>query len=99
MFVALFGCVACSSTASRLKVRFSQEQGCPVDQVGVVDENGADYHASGCGKETDYVCGAIAGIGDSAKGCSVRGLNPHEPSGQPPHQNALDTRPDLEGPK
>ncbi len=33
------------------------------------------------------------------RGCRERGLNPHEPMGDPPPQNATQSRPDLIGPK
>jgi hypothetical protein len=99
LFVILGCCAGCSSTTSGLKARFARDHGCSTDQVAVVNENGVDYHASGCGKETDYVCGSTAGFGDSSHFCTVRGLNPHESTGEPPPQNALDNRPDLVGPK
>lgn len=57
------------------------------------------YRASGCGTETEYICEAFAGMGDSSQRCRERGLNPHEPMGNPPPQNATVTRPDLVGPK
>jgi hypothetical protein len=88
---------ACSTTSSRLKARFATEQGCPVDQVGVEDEGGTVYRASGCGKDTEYVCEAFAGMGDSSQRCAERGLNPHAPTGDPPPQNT--SRPDLVAPK
>ena len=91
------GTVGCSTTSSRLSARFAREQGCPVDQVGVVDEGGMVYRASGCGSATEYVCPAFAGMGDSSKGCSPRGLNPHAPMGDPPPRNT--SRPDYEAPK
>jgi hypothetical protein len=98
---AIFGASAavsgCSTTSSRLQARFAREQGCPVDQVGVVDRGGAVYRASGCGKDTEYVCPTFAGMGDSSKQCAERGSNPREPTGYPPPQNTY--RPEYEAPK
>jgi len=91
------GLSACSTTASRIKARFAREQSCPVDRVAVSDEGGMVYRASGCDQSTEYVCGAFAGMGDSSRECRARGLNPHEPLGNPPPQN--DSRPDLVAPK
>jgi hypothetical protein len=91
------GIVACSTTESGLKARFAREQGCPADQVGVVAEGGEVYRADGCGMDTEYVCEAFAGMGDINSRCSERGLNPHEPTGNPPPQNT--SRPELVGPK
>ncbi len=90
-------CMGCSTTSSRLKARFATEQGCPVDQVGVEDEGGTVYRASGCGKDTEYVCESFAGMGDSSQRCVERGLNRREPTGNPPPRNVY--RPDLEPPK
>jgi hypothetical protein len=89
--------VGCSTTSSRLRARFAREQGCAIDQVGVVDEGGTVYRASGCGKDTEYVCPSFAGMGDSSRSCSERGLNAHEPPGNPPPQNT--SRPDYTPPK
>ena len=99
LVLASAGSVACSTTASGLKARFAREQTCPADQVRVTDAGGAVYRASGCGTETEYICEAFAGMGDSSQRCWQRGLNPHEPMGNPPPQNATVTRPDLVGPK
>ncbi|HTA90414.1 MAG TPA: hypothetical protein VK745_12580 [Polyangiaceae bacterium] len=90
-------CLGCSTTSSRLKARFATEQGCPVDQVGVEDEGGTVYRASGCGKDTEYVCESFAGMGDSSQRCVERGLSRREPTGNPPPRNVY--RPDLEPPK
>jgi len=98
-FLAIVGSVACSTTASGLKARYAREQSCPIDQVSVSEAGGDVYHASGCGNGTEYVCGSFAGVGDSSRGCRERGLNPHEPMGDPPPQNATQSRPDLIGPK
>jgi hypothetical protein len=99
LFVASAGSVACSTTASGLKARFAREQTCPADQVSVTDAGGAAYRVSGCGTETEYVCESFAGMGDSSQRCHERGLNPHEPMGNAPPQNATVSRPDLVGPK
>ena len=95
--VAVMGCAGCSTTSSRLKARFAREQGCAVDQVAVVDEGGTVYRASGCGKDTEYICPTFAGMGDSSRACSERGLNPHAPMGEPPPRNT--SRPEYEAPK
>jgi hypothetical protein len=97
VFYALGGASACSTTSSRIKARFAREQSCPQDRVAVSDEGGMVYRASGCDQSTEYVCGAFAGMGDSSRECRARGLNPHEPTGNPPPQN--DSRPDLVAPK
>jgi hypothetical protein len=99
LLLAIGGSVACSTTASGLKARYAREQSCPVDQVSVSEAGGDVYHASGCGNGTEYVCEGFAGMGDSSRRCHERGLNPHEPMGDPPPQNATVTRPDLVGPK
>jgi hypothetical protein len=67
--------------------------------VSVSEAGGEVYRASGCGNGTEYICEGFAGMGDSSKRCRERGLNPHEPMGDPPPQNATVTRPDLVGPK
>ncbi|HEY1536636.1 MAG TPA: hypothetical protein VGF76_21595 [Polyangiaceae bacterium] len=92
-----FGASGCATTSSRLKARFAREQSCSVDQVGVTDEGGEVYLASGCGKSSEYICPSFAGMGDSSTNCHERGLNPREPTGNPPPQNT--SRPDLVGPK
>jgi hypothetical protein len=99
VFLAITGSVACSTTVSGLKARYARERSCPADQVSVADAGGAVYHASGCGIETEYVCESFAGMGDISQRCRERGLNPHEPMGNPPAQNATVTRPDLVSPK
>lgn len=97
--VLAVGAVACSTTTAGLKARFAREQSCPQDQVSVSDAGGAVYRASGCGVDTEYICDAFAGAGDSSRRCRERGLNPHEPLGDPPPQNATETRPDLVAPR
>jgi hypothetical protein len=94
---ALLLSTGCSTTTGSLKARFAKEQTCPVDQVGVVEEGGAVYRASGCGHDTEYVCSAFASFGDSSSNCAPRGLNPHEPMGDPPPQNT--SEPDYSAPK
>jgi hypothetical protein len=99
LLLSVAGTVACSTTASGLKARYAREQSCPVDQVSVAERGGTVYLANGCGNETEYVCDAFAGTGDSSTRCRERGLNPHEPMGDPPPQNPTLERPDLIGPK
>ena len=90
--------VACSTTTSGLKTRFAHERSCPSSQVAVSESGGAVYRASGCGQQTEYICESFAGFGTSStQHCRERGLNPHEPSGDPPVKNS--SRPDLEAPK
>ena len=99
LLLAIAGSVACSTTESGLKARYAREQSCPVDQVSISEAGGDVYHASGCGNGTEYICEGFAGMGDSSRRCRERGLNPHEPMGEPPPQNATATRPDLVGPR
>lgn len=54
------------------------------------------YRATGCGTQTEYVCGTFASM-DNGNNCSIRGLNGREPTGSPPPKNT--SRPDLEPPK
>jgi hypothetical protein len=51
---------ACVTTTSVVRSRFAEEQGCPEDQVAVVEGGGTRYRARGCEKETTYVCGSTA---------------------------------------
>jgi hypothetical protein len=64
---------ACVSTTSVVRSRFATEQGCPEDQVAVDEEGGTQYRARGCGKETTYVCGAVAGFKGGVQ-CVQEGL-------------------------
>jgi hypothetical protein len=88
--------LGCSTTSGRLKARFAREQSCPADQVGVVEEGAMVYRATGCGKQTEYVCGTFASM-DSGNNCSIRDLNGREPPGNPPPKNT--SRPDYDSPK
>ena len=99
LLLMAFCVLACSTTASGLKARYAREQSCPADQVSITEAGGDVYRANGCGNGTEYICGNFAGFGDSSSGCHERGLNPHEPAGEPPPQNATVARPDLVGPR
>ena len=92
-----WGSVACSTTKSSLTARYAKERSCPASQVVVTEAGGAVYHASGCGDDTEYICESFAGFGDPSRQCRERGLNPREPSGNPPPRNT--SRPDLVSPK
>lgn len=89
--------VACSTTTSSLKARFAKERRCPASQVVVTEAGGAVYRARGCGDDAEYICESFAGMGDPSRQCRERGLNPHEPSGNPPPRNT--SRPDLVPPR
>jgi hypothetical protein len=96
MICSCWASVACTTTTASLRARYAKERRCPESQVAVREEGGAVYRAEGCGGEAEYYCESFAGPGDPSKQCRERGLNPREPSGEPPPKNP---RQDLVSPK
>lgn len=82
--VLVVGLAACSTTTSKLRVRFAKEHGCSEDETRVTASGGTTYFASGCGKTAEYICPSFASAGDDARSCEERGLSKKPGSEQKP---------------
>lgn len=91
--------LACTTTTSRLRTRFSKEHDCPEADSRVVESGGTVYVASGCGQRVEYVCQTFASMNDDPRTCVERGLDTKKPGGDPPPLPGGKAPPDPPGPK